>query len=71
MKSAIKKNQLFVMIPLEPDNDLTHLHQEEGYSFPDETFSGFASLCTILKGIQDRLICEGYSIIKGEEIPQQ
>ncbi len=59
------------MIPLEPDRDISYLHYEEGYSFPNETYTGLASLCTILQGIQDRLIREGYSIIEGEVIPPQ
>lgn len=53
-------------VPIEREKDLCHFHQEDGYSFPDETFVGLASLCTILREIHDRLIHEGYSIIHRE-----
>lgn len=66
MNMMMKKNTFLQLIPLEPDRDLSYLHQEEGYGCPNETYTGLASLCTLLKGILDRLISEGYCIIEEE-----
>ncbi len=64
MNIMTKSKTILKLIPLETDKDLSHLHQEDENSYPNETYTGIASLCTLLKGIQDRLIREGYCIIE-------
>lgn len=65
-----KSKKRFNVVLMETHEDL-FLHREEAYNFPAQTYSGLASLCMILKGIQDRLIGEGYSIINGTILPWQ
>ena len=64
-KYGYKQKEIFIR-PIEEERDISDLHFEEEFIFPQETIEALQGLCEILKGIRNRLTGEGYSIINGK-----